>query len=94
MTCYRPRDRAYVSISAIARVRRDPALVRRLFQPDWKIWFPKGPDDESIALIEMQVERAEYWEPKGGAARVLYEMVKSLVRGEPAGANPPPTKKI
>jgi len=85
---------AYISISARARVRRDRELVRKLFQPDWKIWWPAGPDDPNIAFIEMDIERAEYWEPEGGAVRVLYEMVKSLVRGEAADANLPPPKKI
>lgn len=95
VTCLRGKHgSAYVSISARARVHRDPALVRKLFQPDWKVWWPEGPDDPNIAFIEMNVERAEYWEPEGGSVRVLYEMVKSLVRGESADAHLPPPKKI
>lgn len=94
VSCYRHEDRAYISISASARVRRDRTLVEKLFQPSWKVWFPDGPSDPSIAFIEMQVERAEYWNLEGGRVRLLYEMAKSLVRGESAVANLPPPKKI
>jgi len=92
--CFRRSDRAYLSISAMARVRRDPELIRRLYKPAWKLWFPEGPGDPHIALIEMQVERGEYWNPEGGPVRTLYEMVKSLVVGESAAANLPPPKKV
>ncbi len=94
VSCFRRSDRAYLSISAIARVRRDTELIQKLFKPAWKIWFPNGPSDPAIALIEMQVERGEYWNPEGGPVRLLYEMVKSLVSGEPATANLPPPKKV
>jgi general stress protein 26 len=94
VTCLRGSGSAYISISADARVRRDPALVRKLFQSDWKLWWPDGPDDPSITFIEMTVIRAEYWEPAGGKVRILYEMMKSLVKGEPGDANLPPPKKM
>lgn len=94
VSCFRSRDRAYLSISAIARVRREPELIARLFKPDWRLWFPDGPQDPTIALIEMQVQRGEYWSPEGGPMRVLYELVKSLIAGESAVANMPPPKKV
>ena len=94
VTCLRGRGSAYISISAHATVRRDRALVHKLFKPDWKVWWPQGPDDPQIAFIELQVERAEYWEPTGGSMRVLYAMVKSLIKGEAADRNLPPPKRL
>ena len=94
VTCLRGRGSAYISISAHANVRRDRALVHKLFKPDWKVWWPQGPDDPQIAFIELQVERAEYWEPAGGSVRVLYEMVKSLIKGEAGDRNLPPPKRL
>ena len=94
VSCLRPKDGAYLSVSGLARLRLDAELVRRLWKPDWKIWFPEGQEDPKIAILMMTVERAEYWEPKGGRLRVVYEIAKSLVKGEPAGANLPPRKKI
>jgi general stress protein 26 len=94
VTALRGSGKAYVSISAFARARRDPALVQKLWKPDWKVWWPDGPTDPQITFVELEVERAEYWEPAGGSVRVLYEMVKSLVKGERGDANLPPTKKL
>jgi general stress protein 26 len=90
VACLRPRDRAYVSISARARLEQDRGEIHRLWRPAWKAWWD-GPDDPSIALLKLDVRRAEYWEPEGGRLRVLYETVKGTVTGGKAdeGLNPP-----
>lgn len=92
--CYRASDRSYVSISASARSEKDKDAVRRLWKPSWKAWFPAGPDDPTITLLKLNVVRAEYWEPEGGRMRVLYEMVKAVLTGEPADANLNPPKHV
>jgi general stress protein 26 len=90
VTCFRPKDRAYVSISARARLEKDRAEIRRLWKPDWKLWWDSA-DDPHIAIMKLEVRRAEYWEPKGGRLRVLYEVVKGMVTGKrpDEGMNPP-----
>ena len=81
--CLRTRDRAYVSLSAQARIERSPHEVRRLWQPSWKLWFgDESPEDGGIVLIKLRIQRAEYWEPEGGRLRVLYAMAKSWLSGE------------
>lgn len=94
VSAYRSRDRSYLSISAWAAFSRDEALIRRLFKPDWKFWFPDGPDDPSIVLMKMRVEEAEYWEPEGGRARILFSMLKARLAGESAANALPPPKHI
>jgi len=94
VTCCKGRGLAYASISARARIRRDSALVEKLWQPDWKIWWPDGPADPTIAFLELQVERAEYWDPPGGAVRVLYEIAKSVLKGESADQHIPPPRRV
>jgi general stress protein 26 len=74
VSCYRSGDKSYLSISAVARVHRDPEQITRLFRPSWKVWFPDGSNDPTIAIIEMRVERAEYWSPDGGPVRVLFDL--------------------
>jgi general stress protein 26 len=91
---YRTRDRSWLSISAWASFERDEELIRRLFKPAWKAWFVHGPDDPSIVLLKLQVERAEYWEPTGGRTRVLYELLKARLRGEPVDAHLEPPKTV
>jgi general stress protein 26 len=81
--CLRTRDRAYISLSARARIERTPHEVRRLWQPSWKLWFgDEEPDDGGIVLIKLRIERAEYWEPEGGRLRVLYALAKAYLDDE------------
>lgn len=89
--CHRARDRAYVSVSAIAHVERDEALVRKLWKPSWKAWFPNGVEDPSIYLLTLQVQHAEYWEPEGGRVQVLFQLVKAMLKHQSAAdaLNPP-----
>jgi general stress protein 26 len=82
-------DRApsYVSMSGRGELVRDRELIRRMWSPSWKPWFPKGPDEPGIALIRVIPEYAEYVHPKGGRLKVLAEMVRGVVterRPEPA----------
>jgi general stress protein 26 len=88
VTCFRTGDGAYVSISARARLEQDRTEIRRLWNDHWKAWW-EGPDDPTIAILKLEVRRAEYWEPKGGRLRVLYEMVKGMVTGKKEELNPP-----
>lgn len=81
--CLRLRDRAYVSLTAHARVDRNAAEVRRLWQPTWKLWLgDEKPEDGGIALIKIVIERAEYWDPDGGRPRVVYVAPDEAASGE------------
>lgn len=92
--CLRTRDKAYISISALARVENNPALVKKLWKPDWKIWFGEKPADGTIAILKLSVQHAEYWQPEGGRLRVLYSLLKGMVTDETAEENLNPPKRI
>jgi general stress protein 26 len=93
--CLRSRDRAYVSLSARARVDRNTMEVRRLWQPTWKLWFgDEEPEDGGIVLLKLELERAEYWEPEGGRLRVLYALAKGLVSDEAVEDELNPPKEV
>lgn len=68
---YRHADRAWVSISAAARLGASSAEVRRLWKDDWRLWLPEDADG-AIGLLKLDIERAEYWPPEGGRPRLLY----------------------
>ena len=40
----------------------DPKKAEQLWDPSYERWFPGGPGDPSLVLIQVSVERAEYWE--------------------------------
>ena len=94
VSCLRSRDKAYISISAIARIDNNPSEVGRLWKPDWKIWMSEEPSDGSISILKLTVEEAEYWQPEGGRLRVLYSIVQSLLNDEPAEKSLNPPKRI
>jgi general stress protein 26 len=77
----------FVSISGLARIVRDPALVDRLYTEAWKVWFPKGKSDPSLALLEVDATAAEYWDQSGARGLgYLYEAVSAYVHGRKAHA--------
>jgi general stress protein 26 len=73
---------AYLAISGTASVSDDPRRIGELWQPAWKPWFPKGPDDPTLVLLEIDPERAEYWDRKGARRlEYLWEAGKALATG-------------
>jgi general stress protein 26 len=87
----RPNGREWVSVSGAARISRDRAKIRELYEPDWKMWFGDeggarngGPDDPRMILIGVEARSAHFLAPDKAAAVVLFEYVKGLVtRKEP-----------
>ncbi|MBR8838371.1 MAG: pyridoxamine 5'-phosphate oxidase family protein [Stigonema ocellatum SAG 48.90 = DSM 106950] len=57
-----PHKQRYVSISGQAQLVRDRNKIKDLWKPELKAWFPKGLDEPDIALLKVNVEKAEYWD--------------------------------
>jgi len=55
-------DHRYVSLSGRAAVVRDAGKARELWTPAHRTWFPLGLEDPELALLRVDVERAEYWD--------------------------------
>ena len=56
-------DRFYASLSGSAQVLVDPAKAREMWSKFNEAWFPDGPDDPNLALLRVDVEHGETWEP-------------------------------
>jgi len=87
---YKDASREYVSVSGLAHVTQDKALIHQLYKPDWKAWLGDeggnrdgGPDDPRIALIEVKAESATYLRVKEPRLVTLFKLATSLVTGEP-----------
>lgn len=73
----------FVSLSGRAAVVHDPRLVQRLWKEAWKLWFPKGSGDPSVALIRFDAEEGEYWDNAGAQGlKYLFRAAKALAAGE------------
>jgi general stress protein 26 len=57
-------------------VVRDAAAVRAFWKPRYAEWFPTGVEDPDLALLEIEISRAEYWDSPG-----LLGMVGKMFEG-------------
>ena len=63
--CALQGDYKYLSVSGKARIVRDRTKVREMWEESWRTWFPDGPEDPSLVLIEIEMTAGEYWDMKG-----------------------------
>ena len=80
-----PSDEVYVSVSGTARVVRDQAKAKELWNPIHKAWFPKGVDDPNLGLLRVEIEKAEYWDAPASSVVQLIGFAKAIATGKPYG---------
>ena len=78
-----PGDDSYVSVSGAAAIVENTAKKQALFTPFAKAWFPDGPTDPNLALLEVAIEHAEYWDVKESKMMQLAKMATAALTGEP-----------
>ena len=87
--------RQFVCIAGHATVVRDQALVDRLWQEMWKLWFPDGQSDPSIAMIKFEAQHGEYWDNAGvQGLKFLYRAAKAYAKGEQPESDPQQHAKV
>ena len=74
----------YVSISGTARMVRDEAKNKELWNAAMKAWFPKGPEDPETALLRIDARKAEYWDTPSSAVVHVFGFVHAVLTGKPA----------
>lgn len=72
----------YVSVSGHGHLVTDAAKIRELWKPALKAWFPQGLDDPSVALLRVDIERAEYWDAPASAFVQIAGFVKATATGQ------------
>ena len=77
-----PDDNRYVSLSGTARILRDEAKAKELWNPFLKAWFPDGVDDPNLRLLRVTVEKAEYWDAPSSKMVQLAGFLKAIATGE------------
>jgi general stress protein 26 len=74
-------DKAYLSITARAEVRRDHAKAAEIWKTTDKMWW-SGPDDPNVCVLRVVPLTAELWDGPTSKAAAAFEFVKSLLTGE------------
>jgi general stress protein 26 len=74
----------YVAVTGSGRLIRDIQKAKELWTIEQRAYYPKGPEDERLALLRIAIERAEYWIAPGRVS-YLVAAVTAAVTGTPAG---------
>ncbi len=77
-----PSKYDFVSISGRAMLVRDRVKMESLWTKMIEVWFPQGIKDPDLALLQVKVESAEYWESPGSAVVRLLAVTKALLTGD------------
>jgi general stress protein 26 len=77
-----PQHQCYVSISGTATLVRDRQKLEELWSPWLRTWFPQGLDEPNLALLKVEVEKAEYWDASSSTMVQLYGVVKATLTGK------------
>jgi general stress protein 26 len=77
-----PSAQNYVSITGTCKVITDRTIIRELFKPMHKAWYPDGPDDVNLCALEITADYAEYWDSPGGFIPVAIGMARALITGK------------
>ena len=78
-----PGDDRYVSVSGQASIVEDQAKKDYLFTSFAKAWFPGGANDPNMALLQINIGHAEYWDVKESKMVQLAKMAKAAITGTP-----------
>ena len=73
---------SYVSISGTGQISNDRTKKEQLWSAMDKPWFPGGPTDEDLALLEVRISHAGYWDSSDSKMVQLAKMAKAAVTGE------------
>ena len=78
-----PSQDSYVSVSGTAQVVEDAAKTQQLWSKMSQAWFPGGPTDPDLALVQVRITHANYWDVKESKIVQLWEMARAVMTGKP-----------
>jgi general stress protein 26 len=69
----------YFVVLGSAYASKDPAVIRRLWHPSYRAWFPAGKDDREATVLRVVIDRVNYWEPPRPQFIRVFQAVKAIV---------------
>lgn len=72
----------YVSVCGLASVIDNRAKKVQLWTKMAQAWFPGGVDDPDLALVQVRIHAAHYWNVKTNKVMQLLHMAKAVVTGD------------
>ena len=75
-------DKAYLSLTGRASIRREPILAARIWKTTDDVWWPNGPDDRNVRVLCLEPHLAELWDGPASPAVARHEFAKARQTGE------------
>jgi general stress protein 26 len=75
------RDKAYLSITARAEVRRDHAKAAEIWKSTDNAWW-RGPRDKNVCVLRVTPITAELWDGPASKALAIIEFARARLSGE------------
>jgi general stress protein 26 len=76
-----PSSNRFVVVQGRAQAVRDVQKAQELWNIHAKGWWPNGPADANLLLIEVQVETAEYWDGPSNVSYML-NLLTAVAQGK------------
>lgn len=74
---------SYVSVSGRAAVVDDLRKKQQLWSKMAEAWFPGGAEDPDLALVQVRISHAAYWDVKESKLMQLFKMAQAAATGKP-----------
>jgi len=69
----------YFVVLGCASASQDPVLIRRLWRPSYRAWFPEGKDDGEATVLRVVINTVNYWEPPRSQFVRVFQAVKAMI---------------
>ena len=73
----------FVSLSGVVRISADMALKKRLWKPIHLAFYPNGPEDSDLNVLEFQIESGDYWDAPDSKIVQLAGMARAILTKRP-----------
>ena len=77
-----PTEKAYLSLTGRAVLIEDRGLARRIWKKTDDVWWPGGPDDPNVRVLEFDPTLAELWDGPASSAVAAFEFTKARITGD------------
>ena len=75
------KAKAYLSITARARVTKDIGKIEQVWRLTDAVWWPGGPTDANVCLLRIEPQTGELWDGPASTAVAVFEFAKALATG-------------
>lgn len=71
----------FLSLSGLTRFSGDRSVIQAQWDAEAQLWFPGGPDDADLQLLQFVPEIGEYWRRSPDFGQVAHEIRQARAEG-------------